>query len=378
MTTFLQLHYLTVYPPSNPNRDDMGRPKQALIGGAPRLRLSSQSIKRAVRTSPLFQEALAGHIGDRTKRIGEVVRDALDGTGEADVIRRVAIGVADVFAKMDAKANADETKIRTAQLAFISPDERVAAIETARKWMAEGLIPPEAGTKLNKEQLAAQKKEEKALVGTILRSADGAADIAMFGRMLADDPGFNREAAVQVAHAFTTHRAVIEDDFFTAVDDLKNPAEDSGAEHVGEHAFGSGVFYTYTCVNCDLLVKNLAGDLDIAATSAKTLAEALAIATPSGKQNSHAHHPRAAFIRAEMGSMQPRDLSGAFFNPIPPGNGLEASIKALQQTVTGIDRVYGSSFNDALEIDVSSADSATMVDLRDFAEKAVRQVGTDG
>ena len=378
MTTFLQLHYLTVYPPSNPNRDDMGRPKQALIGGAPRLRLSSQSIKRAVRTSPLFQEALAGHIGDRTKRIGEVVRDALDGTGEADVIRRVAIGVADVFAKMDAKANADETKIRTAQLAFISPDERVAAIETARKWMAEGLIPPEAGTKLNKEQLAAQKKEEKALAGTILRSADGAADIAMFGRMLADDPGFNREAAVQVAHAFTTHRAVIEDDFFTAVDDLKNPAEDSGAEHVGEHAFGSGVFYTYTCVNCDLLVKNLAGDLDIAATSAKTLAEALAIATPSGKQNSHAHHPRAAFIRAEMGSMQPRDLSGAFFNPIPPGNGLEASIKALQQTVTGIDRVYGSSFNDALEIDVSSADSATMVDLRDFAEKAVRQVGTDG
>jgi len=164
VTTFLQLHYLTVYPPSNPNRDDMGRPKQALIGGAPRLRLSSQSIKRAVRTSPLFQEALAGHIGDRTKRIGEVVRDALDGTGEADVIRRVAIGVADVFAKMDAKANADETKIRTAQLAFISPDERVAAIETARKWMAEGLIPPEAGTKLNKEQLAAQKKEEKALM----------------------------------------------------------------------------------------------------------------------------------------------------------------------------------------------------------------------
>ena len=378
MTTFLQLHYLTVYPPSNPNRDDMGRPKQALIGGAPRLRLSSQSIKRAVRTSPLFREALAGHIGDRTRRIGEVIRDALNGTGDADIIRRVAIGVADVFAKMDAKANVDVAKIRTAQLAFISPDEKAAAIETARKWMAEGLIPPEAGSKLTKEQQAAQKKEEKALAATILRSADGAADIAMFGRMLADDPGFNREAAVQVAHAFTTHRAVIEDDFFTAVDDLKNPAENSGADFVGEHAFGSGIFYTYACVNCDLLVKNLAGDIDVAATSAQTLAEALAISTPSGKQNSHAHHPRAAFIRAEMGSVQPRDLSGAFFNPVPSGNGLMASVDMLRHTIKGIDRVYGASFDDAVEIDVNSENSATMADLRSFAQKAVRKVNING
>lgn len=378
MTTFLQLHYLTVYPPSNPNRDDMGRPKQALIGGAPRLRLSSQSIKRAVRTSPLFRAALAGHIGERTKRIGEVIRDALEGSGNAEDIRRVAISVADVFAKMDTKANADENKIRTAQLAFISPDEKAAAIKTARKWMSEGLIPPEPGKKQSKEQQAAQKKEEKALAATILRSADGAADIAMFGRMLADDPGFNREAAVQVAHAFTTHRAVIEDDFFTAVDDLKNPAEDAGADHIGEHAFGSGVFYTYACVNCDLLVRNLAGDLDIAIKSAQTLAEALAISTPSGKQNSHAHHPRAAFMRAEMGSVQPRDLSGAFFHPVPPSEGLKGSINALKQTVTGIDRVYGASYDEALDIDVSEVTGPTITDLRTFAEKAVRRVGGNG
>ena len=59
MTTFVQFHLLTAYPPSNPNRDDQGRPKQATMGGAPRLRLSSQSVKRAVRESSFFANDLA-------------------------------------------------------------------------------------------------------------------------------------------------------------------------------------------------------------------------------------------------------------------------------------------------------------------------------
>ena len=51
------------------------------------------------------------------------------------------------------------------------------------------------------------------LVPAILCKADTATDIAMFGRMLADNPEFNREAAVQVAHAITTHKVEVEDDF---------------------------------------------------------------------------------------------------------------------------------------------------------------------
>ena len=112
----------------------------------------------------------------------------------------------------------------------------------------------------------------KELKEKILRSADGAADVAMFGRMLADDPDSNRDAAVQVSHALTTHRALIEDDFYTAVDDLKRPAEDAGAGFVGEAGFGSGVFYTYACVNNALLKENLKGDAALAARSAGALA----------------------------------------------------------------------------------------------------------
>ena len=43
MTQFIQLHLLTSYAPSNLNRDDMGQPKTAKLGGVTRLRISSSS-----------------------------------------------------------------------------------------------------------------------------------------------------------------------------------------------------------------------------------------------------------------------------------------------------------------------------------------------
>src|SRR5208283_2583322 len=102
--------------------------------------------------------------------------------------------------------------------------------------------------------------KDKDLAKAVLQTADGAVDIAMFGRMLADNPDFNRDASVQVAHAFTTNPVEIEDDYYTAVDDLKKPAEDAGAGFVGEAGFGAGVYYLYVCVDRELLVKNLGGD----------------------------------------------------------------------------------------------------------------------
>ena len=71
MVRFLQLHLLTFYPPANLNRDDTGRPKSAVVGGEPRLRVSSQALKRAWRTSDIFRTALDGHMGSRTQRMGE-------------------------------------------------------------------------------------------------------------------------------------------------------------------------------------------------------------------------------------------------------------------------------------------------------------------
>ena len=81
MSRFIPLHLLTSYPPSNLNRDDLGRPKTAVMGGRTRLRISSQSLKRAWRTSEIFHEALNGHIGTRTKIMGTEVFNTLVGKG---------------------------------------------------------------------------------------------------------------------------------------------------------------------------------------------------------------------------------------------------------------------------------------------------------
>ena len=350
MSRFLQLHYLTIYPLSNPNRDDLGRPKTANYGGVPRLRISSQALKRAVRLSDVVQADLHGHLGDRTRRIGEVVRDAVRGDCETgDQATEIAKKVTGIFGKLDAEA-AKKGAIRTRQLAFISPDERSAAIDLARKALAGEKLPLDNDLKKR-----------------VLRTADGAADVAMFGRMLADDPNFNREAAVQVSHALTTHRALVEDDYYTAVDDL---AEDAGAGFVGEAGFGSGVFYTYACVDTELLAKNLDGDRELAARAVGALVEALATATPSGKRNSYAHQTRAGYIRAETGNAQPRTLAGAFFQPVEGDDLLLASVKALEDLAARMDASYGACCEAAELMNVSSG-RGTLAAVRAFAADAV-------
>lgn len=354
MTTFLQLHLLTAYPPSNPNRDDQGRPKQATVGGAPRLRLSSQSIKRALRVSPPFQHGLAGHLGQRTKLMGDMLRKYLIERGaDAETARTKAEAIGKVFGKIEAPEKKRPEAVQATTLAFISPDERGFALELADKVLAGEALPT-----------------EKDLAKTVLRSADGAVDIAMFGRMLADNPGFNREAAVQVSHAITTHRAQSEDDYFTAVDDLKTRSDDAGGAHLGEHSFGSGVYYLYACVNCDLLVENLAGDRDLAARGLRALVQAMATATPSGKQNSHAHRPRAGHVRAEIGSATPRDLTGAFFAPVKGEDLLEASVTALTEMASAIDDAYGPAADYVQIMDVR-ARQGTLAALEEFAASAL-------
>lgn len=356
MTTFLQFHVLTTYPPSNPNRDDQGRPKQANLGGAPRLRLSSQSVKRALRESPAFQQGLSGHIGTRTKRLGEVIQRELaerDGV-TPDRAQAVAAQVAAIFSKLEAPAKGEAQKPLTTTLAFVSPEEWALARDLAERMLADEALP-----------------KEKELKRLVLRRADGAVDIAMFGRMLADDPDYNREAAVQVGHAITTHRAIAEDDWYSAVDDL-NKREDTGAGHLGEHGFGSGVYYLYACVNVDLLVENLAGDRALAGRALEALAQALATATPRGKQNSHAHHPRAIYMRAERGPQQPRDLTGAFFRPVDlKSNDIErSSISALEETARLIDAAYGPSSDAASVMDVK-AGQGTLAQIAAFASTSV-------
>lgn len=328
MARFIQLHALTVYAPSNLNRDDTGRPKTASFGGANRLRISSQALKRAIRTSEAFKARLNNHRGERTQRLGEEIRTHLLEKGVSpEKALEAARAVAGIFGKIkDAK---DKNPTYIEQLAFVSAEERKAALELSDKFAAGEPIP----------------ERTDALADVVLGKTDTAADIAMFGRMLADNPDFNREAAVQVAHAITTHRVEVEDDFYTAVDDLKRPSEDAGAGFIGELGFGSGVFYLYACIDRDLLEKNLGGDKGLASTAIAAFVEGLATSSPTGKQASFASRARASYLRVEKGNQQPRSLAAAFFRPVKGEDYLTASVKELESQADSMDKAYGKCFD---------------------------------
>ena len=342
MADFLQLHLLTAYAPANLNRDDTGRPKSAVFGGAPRLRVSSQSLKRAWRESDVFQTKLDRHLAKRTQRLGKEIHEHLvEGGMTEDEALKTARAIAGVFGKI----RKEDALIE--QLAFISPEERADAFELADR-------------ALSGESIGEPKPSD------LLHETDTAADIAMFGRMLADAPAFNREAAVQVAHAITTHRAVAEDDYYTAVDDLKSPGEDAGAGFIGVQEFGAGIFYLYVCVDRGLLLQNLDDTRSVRDASLAALVEAAATVGPRGKQASFASHARALFALGEKGDSQPRSLAAAFLRPVSGENQGEASIEVLTVFRDRLDAAYGPCADVCCAMDCI-AGNGTLTELIDFA-----------
>ena len=175
----------------------------------------------------------------------------------------------------------------------------------------------------------------------LLRQSPKAADIALFGRMLASSPAYNVEAAAQVSHAFTVNPVKIEDDFFTAVDDLNTHEEDAGAGHMGDAGFGSGVFYTYCCINKDLLGSNLQNDEALAKQALSALAQSAATVTPTGKQNSFASRAYTSYLLAEKGPQQPRSLSVAFLKSAKGEDPLAVAIENLEKQRANFEQAYG-------------------------------------
>jgi CRISPR system Cascade subunit CasC len=338
MSDFIQLHVLTNYAPANLNRDDTGRPKTALMGGALRLRVSSQSLKRAWRTSDLFESAVGSHLGKRTRLLGKDVYDALLAQG-ADPQRALEWSrqIAAAFGSLEVdklepkkkKAGDEGTTepdvkklLQIKEIIHITPAERQAALQLASTCSQRGTGP-------EGDELKLLSKE-----GT-------AVDVSMFGRMLASANEFNVDAAVQVAHAFTVHRAEVEDDYFSAVDDLDN---DSGAAHINERGYGAGLFYLYVCINRSLLQTNLHGDKGLTDKAIASLLESITKVSPTGMQNSYASRAYAAYVLAEKGTQQPRSLSQAFLKPVrctADQSMLTEAIQSLEKQRQNFDAVYG-------------------------------------
>jgi CRISPR system Cascade subunit CasC len=348
MSRFVQLHLLTSYPPSNLNRDDLGQPKSALFGGVSRLRISSQSLKRAWRISEIFTQELAGHVGTRTKLLGVEAEKKLKALGVKD--KQATDWAASIAAVYGAVKKEKGKELEIEQLVHISPAEQKTLDQLLAKLASESRSPKQ-------DELDALLHDQAAV------------DIAMFGRMLASKPEFNGEAAVQVAHALGVHASPIEDDYFTAVDDLN--VKDPGASHIGENAFGSAVFYQYICIDREQLKENLGGDEELTAKAIRALIQAAIKVAPGGKQNSFASRAYAHFAMAEKGNQQPRSLALAFLKPvtarIESDFGSDAT-EALIATQKKMDQVYGSCADDRRQFDVQQG-TGSVAELLDFASQ---------
>ncbi|MBS4098102.1 MAG: type I-E CRISPR-associated protein Cas7/Cse4/CasC [Sulfuricella sp.] len=346
MSRFVQLHILTSYPPSNLNRDDTGRPKTAVIGDCTRLRISSQSLKRAWRTSDIFESELKGHIGTRTKEKGISVYQALikQGVSEKNA-REWAKTIANQFGKLKSdKKTENNEDLHVEQLVHFSPEEEKAIADLVSQLATTDTAPTEDDLKL-------------------LRKQHTAVDIAMFGRMLASSPAFNTEAAIQVAHAITVHKAAVEDDYFIAVDDLNTGEEDRGAAHIGELGFGAGVFYLYICINRELLQENLGGDAELTHKALNAFMQAVTKVSPTGKQNSFASRAYAGFVLAEKGDQQPRSLAQAFLRPVKPHpkkgeDTMTRAIKALMDRRNNFNAVYGDCAEASAQFNVETGEGS--------------------
>lgn len=353
---FVQIHALTSYPASNLNRDDLGRPKSVKIGESTRLRISSQSLKRAWRVSNMMNERFPV-LGVRSKKLSETIEYCLiNGISLADYIsgketairtpvdaktaKQYGIDIDNAIrskkksTSKDAGDNDSKTKPKDKQL-FHYSDSELSAADSIMTDVAEGRTPE---------------------IDITASSGPFPVDIAMFGRMVADNKAYSCEAAVQVAHAFTVHKAVIEEDYFTAVDDL-NKDSDSGAGHLGETSFGAGLFYNYICIDFELLVKNL-GSEQKAHEALKALLEVSSTVSPTGKQNTFASRAYSSFIMIEKGDRQPRSLASAFLKPIYGDDLLGESIEALKRTQANMNKAFGQCYDDCYIIDVQSGEGS--------------------
>jgi CRISPR system Cascade subunit CasC len=352
--TLIALHLLQNHAPSNLNRDDNGDPKDALFGGVRRARISSQALKRSIRWNEAFRAAFAATpdlLARRTQLLPEEVRARLASQDLADEVQEAIVLAAARLGKGESKTtegeSADEGKkgkrgkkadggdgaakeaVKSAQLMFLTTaeiDQLTAKLIQLVRELGLNAVNSLSGDKL---------------VTAIGDYTPHAADIAMFGRMTTSSPFKDVEAAVQVAHALSTHAVEQEFDFYTAVDDISGEA---GAGFIGETSFNSATYYKYFSIDWDGLVANLGGDVAVAEQAVRALITAALFAIPSGKQNSFAAHnlPDLALIEVRQEQIA-LAYHNAFVKPVRANaqhSLVEASAAALEQYIPRINGLY--------------------------------------
>ncbi|MBN9494865.1 type I-E CRISPR-associated protein Cas7/Cse4/CasC [bacterium] len=346
----LELHILQNFAPANLNRDDTGSPKTCDFGGVRRGRISSQAIKRAIRYQFREHQFPLVASGERSKRLRNEVAKALAGRrDQSDAKNAFDAAMAILGILSEERGDAEESDIRTEVLVFASPTQ-IAAISDVcdGQWdelqaIHQKLWPSGKTKKPSKD--GAKKMGSADLKGALWDAIDSArsADLALFGRMLADLPKGNIDAASQVAHAISTHAISAEFDYYTAVDDLK-PEDTAGADMIGTVEFNSACYYRYANIDLGQLRKNLDGDAELAAATVDAFLAASRDAIPTGKQNSFAAQNPPSLLFAVLRDRGAWSLANAFLKPVRQDRDTDlaqASAKALDGYWGELTGTYG-------------------------------------
>ncbi len=359
----IELHILQNFAPSNLNRDDTGSPKECEFGDYRRARVSSQCIKRSIRE--YFKIMNLVPLDELAKRTNGLIKELTGrlvkaGKLEEDA-RQACVKAIESTDKLKLK-----DKEKTEYLLFLGEKEIRTVFDIILS---------------NWQELTAKsldKKQDEVIGKSVIEALNGgkAVDLALFGRMLADLPGKNVDAACQVAHAISTHKVGVEFDFYTAVDDLQPEAE-TGAGMMGTIEFNSACFYRYANIDCAHLKKNLGDDKSLTQKSIEAFIRAAVNAIPTGKQNSFAAQNPPSVVFAVARKSGAWSLANAFAKPVWVGeNGdlIEESTVKLVDYWGKLSKAYGD--KDILAKPAYTLDAANLksLDAVDGLEQLITKI----
>jgi CRISPR system Cascade subunit CasC len=373
----VEVHFLQSFPPSCMNADDAGNPKACSLGGVRRGRISSQCIQHAIRE--WFREHASGYgitpelFGIKSKFFVVKICDLLYKKSPNHAPEKTTPVVNYLLRELEFKMeNKDKNRLST--LAFLTPNELSAFVECCLKnWEAlekaqqesfktdkkdseksevkkkdkDGNIQPttdgvaDSDDKESAEEGETSKKAKKQkldpkIVKEFKSCFDGnAIDVALCGRTLTNMPDKNVRGAIQMAHSYTTHAVMPDQDYFSSCDEL-NKDDETGAGHIGNREFNSGVHYRYMSIDRDLLAKNMNNNFALADIVIKAWLTASYHVVPSGRQHSMASPERPALaVFVVRRNTTPCSVGGmAFTDPV------SSKTSVLKESIERFDKVW--------------------------------------
>ena len=324
----IEFHILQSFPVTCLNRDDVGAPKTAIVGGVQRARVSSQAWKRPVR---MAMHEFGAKLGIRTKHVAQTTAKACSEAGATDE-----------------QAHACGEKIASClskdTLLFFTMTEALAFAQDAQTKNFDA-------TKLTDKDV--HKIAKKALNPAI----DGV-DIALFGRMVAQAAELNVEAATSFSHAISTHKVSNEVEFFTALDDL---ATEPGSAHMGSLEFNSATYYRYVSLDLGQLYQTLAGEN--LSEAVEDFTKALFIAVPTARQTTQSGASPWEFAKILVRKGQRLQVPFETAIKSKEGGFIQPSIEAMTEYLAKQEKLHGSLFGKQADYTYGQDDNFNIDDL---------------